>query len=391
MIKVQLLSVLIFLALFVHAQSPLVDIEGDTKIVGKIDIIKFVGDSSVFIGANAGMNDDGANENTFVGGNAGRNNTSGYSNSFFGRSAGLNNTDGDDNSFFGRVAGFNNTEGLSNSFFGRAAGFNNTTGSSNSFFGRSAGSRHNNTRSTMLGYDAETTDSLDRAISIGYNAEVSCHNCAVIGGTGADAVKLGIGTTTPTSDLYIKQSDVNTSVPTTGGITLEDDGTTNKWQINADGNSFNFALNGAYKAIILSNGNYVDLVAFRSDTDQTKSSASNLKSMDDVLNKVNKLQPSTKQISRDKSNRTEWGFVAEDVAKVFPEITPMVNGKRGIIPHYFGILSIKAIQELTTIVEDQEIKNSQLEKNLQDQNAKISSLENKIAVLSAQLELLLEK
>ena len=64
--------------------------------------------------------------------------------------------------------------------------------------------------------------------------------------------------------------------------------------------------------------------SFRSDTDQTKTGAGNLNSMHDVLDKVNKLQPSTKQISSDKSNRKEWGFLAEDVAKIFPEIAPMV-------------------------------------------------------------------
>lgn len=115
------------------------DVESNGRLVGKLNIIAAEGDSSVFIGANAGLNDGGGNLNTFVGGNAGRANTSGRTNSFFGINAGRANTSGDANSFFGKNAGFFNTEGFANSFFGINAGFSNSSGSRNSFFGVNAG------------------------------------------------------------------------------------------------------------------------------------------------------------------------------------------------------------------------------------------------------------
>jgi hypothetical protein len=97
-------------------------------------------DNSLFIGENAGANDDLAfNHNTFVGNDAGYSNTTGWQNSFFGRYAGYLNTTGYWNSFFGYAAGYSNTTGYYNSFFGEGAGYSNTTGNSNSFFGRRAG------------------------------------------------------------------------------------------------------------------------------------------------------------------------------------------------------------------------------------------------------------
>jgi hypothetical protein len=251
-----LISILLINTSLISGQQ--VDIEGDTKIVGKINIINAIADSSVFIGANAGMNDDGKNNNIFVGNNAGKSNTSGEENSFFGQDAGYSNTngfynsffgrgagqsnntgnnnsffgivsgssntigeynsffggdagqsntEGSNNSFFGNLAGSGNTRGYENSFFGLAAGQSNTTGYENSFFGRGAGSFNNNTRSTLLGHNARTTDSLYQAIAIGAGARVGCHNCAVIGGTGGNAVKVGISVEKPVTKLHIVGGD----------------------------------------------------------------------------------------------------------------------------------------------------------------------------------------
>jgi len=165
------------------------------------------GGENSFFGTSAGEDNTTGNDNSFFGRSAGEDNTTGSENSFFGTYAGEDNTTGGDNSFFGASAGCENSIGKSNSFFGTYAGVNNTTGSDNSFFGTSAGgNKRKANRSTMIGYEAEASiagDSIDRAIAIGYKARVGCHNCAVIGGTGEDAVRLGIGTTTPNHTLDI--------------------------------------------------------------------------------------------------------------------------------------------------------------------------------------------
>lgn len=86
-------SLAIFLFLFFRLSAQHVDVEGDTRIEGKLNIISSVGDSSIFIGANAGMNDDGSiNYNTFIGNNAGKANSSGSANTFVGSAAGKANT-----------------------------------------------------------------------------------------------------------------------------------------------------------------------------------------------------------------------------------------------------------------------------------------------------------
>ena len=141
-------------------------------------------------------------QNSFFGPDAGLSNTTGDFNSFFGQEAGYLNKTGSSNSFFGRGAGYDNA-GDFNSFFGVNAGGSNTTGGYNSFFGQSAGNLHNNTSTTLIGHDAETTSSLNRAIAIGHGAKVGCHNCAVIGGTGLDAVNVGISVEQPVTKLHI--------------------------------------------------------------------------------------------------------------------------------------------------------------------------------------------
>ncbi len=230
------LSFLFLLSMLINSLSAQVrlDVEGDAKILGKMEIIQAVGDSSLLIGANAGLNDDGNNNNTFVGTNAGKSNIAGASNAFFGRNAGASNINATSNSFFGERAGFSTINGASNAFFGRDAGISNTTGASNAYFGKDAGKNFNNTKSTILGTDAETTGDLDRAIAIGHNAIVGCANCAVIGGTGVDAVKVGIGTTTPAAELdvigkmAIIQAVGDSSLFIGANAGMNDDGTQNE-------------------------------------------------------------------------------------------------------------------------------------------------------------------
>ena len=96
------------------------------------------GDSNTFIGTYAGENNSGY-ENTFTGREAGHSNTSGYGNTFTGSVAGQLNTIGVYNTFTGQYAGSSNQTGSYNTFIGQAAGYGNTEGQSNVFVGRSAG------------------------------------------------------------------------------------------------------------------------------------------------------------------------------------------------------------------------------------------------------------
>ena len=133
----------------------LLDVCGDATIQGKLDLRSSAFDGSIFIGTNAGLNDDGGNSNTFLGQDAGRSNTSGYSNTFLGRFAGANTTSGHSNTFLGRNAGGSNTTGIQNTFVGLHAGDSNTAGTSNTFLGHQAGFANSTGDSnTFLGKDA---------------------------------------------------------------------------------------------------------------------------------------------------------------------------------------------------------------------------------------------
>lgn len=245
------------------AQQVQLDVEGDAQIRGYIDVHHPVDSSSIYIGLNAGLNATHTTDqdNVFLGTNAGASNTIGTSNIFIGRGAGKFNTEGIKNVFIGRQAGNDNTTGNSNIFIGASVGRDNTTGaqnvmigeanglfnstgsdntmmgwaaglglfdgsdntfighyaggnisagSFNTYLGKNSGLTSNmGTRNTYLGHSADTesglpSDSLDRSIAIGYNAKVACSNCAVIGGTGIDAVKVGIGTSEPTHSLQVE-------------------------------------------------------------------------------------------------------------------------------------------------------------------------------------------
>lgn len=139
------------------------------------------GTGGTAVGVNALYNNT-ANYNTAVGQNALKANTSGYWNTAIGRNA------------LGGDSG-GNTTGYYNVALGYGAGVTstaanaNTTGNKNVYIGVNAG--------------PGTSTQYSNSIAIGYNALVSQSNSMVLGGTGADAVNVGIGTTAPTNKLEI--------------------------------------------------------------------------------------------------------------------------------------------------------------------------------------------
>ncbi|MFA6316021.1 MAG: hypothetical protein WC943_01270 [Elusimicrobiota bacterium] len=179
------------------------------------------GDANTFVGYQAGYDNTTANNGTFVGHNTGQNNITGLNNSFFGQAAGYVNTSGGHNSYFGFQAGYgaataysNSMMGLragfantssSNTFMGAYAGKDNTTGMNNVFMGVEAGlSNVTGSRLTLIGNGADVLAAgLINAGAIGNNAKVGASNALVLGGTGPDAVNIGIGTTDPMARLHV--------------------------------------------------------------------------------------------------------------------------------------------------------------------------------------------
>lgn len=166
------------------------------------------GFNNYFSGFGAGYSNTTGEKNYFSGNESGYSNTTGYNNFFVGQISGADNTIGYNNHFSGYRAGRNNVSGNTNHFSGYESGFANTSGNRNVFIGPNSGGQNTTgTNNLALGYLAgPTTGNLTNAGAIGYRAQVSQSNSLVLGGTGADAVKVGIGTTAPTQALEVAGS-----------------------------------------------------------------------------------------------------------------------------------------------------------------------------------------
>ncbi len=142
-----------------------------------------------------------ANSNVGMGWYALNENTEGSDNTGLGWGALQQNTTGGDNTATGNATMTNNSTGAQNTALGSLALETNTTGNDN----------------TAIGYGADmASDTLTNATSIGANAIVGESNALVLGGTGANAVKVGIGTTTPVANLEIAHQSGNTSLQVDG-------------------------------------------------------------------------------------------------------------------------------------------------------------------------------
>jgi len=178
-----------------------------------------IGSYNCFFGDDAGLQNTTASLNSFFGSLSGFQNTIGTANAFFGSYAG-NKNDADNNSFFGASSGSLNVTGTNNTMLGYSAGQNNVSGAENTLVGASscvfnAGSfntslgykcgfnNYSGSSNTFIGYKADGIAVLNNATAIGANSIVGASNSLVLGGVGANAVKVGIGVSVPTAELEV--------------------------------------------------------------------------------------------------------------------------------------------------------------------------------------------
>ena len=165
------------------------------------------------------------NNNTSIGFASLGSNTIGFNNTAIGYNSLLFNTDGNYNSALGDGSGYSNTSGIRNVFVGYFSGFSNTTGSGNVSAGPySLETNTTGSNNIAIGNSADVTSAaLTNATAIGYNAKVANSNSMVLGGTGADAVKVGIGTTTPAKELEVVGEVRTSSLAGTGNRMVQAD------------------------------------------------------------------------------------------------------------------------------------------------------------------------
>ena len=146
--------------------------------------------------------------NTADGAAALQTNTTGINNTALGNGAMQYSTTGNSNAASGSFALQYATTGSNNAALGYGALGYMTTGSFNTSIGCSSGvSDTLGSNNTFIGAGADAvTGNLSNATAVGYKAKVSVSNALILGGTGLNAVKVGVGTTAPLSGFDINGS-----------------------------------------------------------------------------------------------------------------------------------------------------------------------------------------
>lgn len=428
------------------------NVEGEARVIGRLELQKSTTDSSLYIGPGSGEFDLDKNQSTFIGNHAGHFNTrgfrnvfigheagrfntegwgnvyigtnageysrDGFSNVFIGEETGADNTTGSANTFLGRLSGRSNQDGGSNLFVGTLAGYRNVSGSHNTYLGTSAGEYlYNGSRNTIIGDQAGGTNPitfLDRAIAIGYKAVASCSNCAVLGGTGVDAVNVGIGTASPAGALHIlKQglppSGLNASE---NGLLLGTESTTGYKWIQSYGGSLVLNLKGNTVGIGTSSVDYlleVNGTAGKPGGGEWTNSASdrrlkkNIRPYTDGLRQLLKIRPVWYQYSGKTELPTDQEYVGI-IAQEMQDIAPYTVGSfqyegmdylnfDGSALRYMIINAIKELyeeleqkeeqlrelQQKLSVVNELQTENTQLKERLDNLEAKLDDWVNQNA------------
>lgn len=214
------------------------------------------GSANIGIGTNAMQSLTDGTQNVAMGTRAMRDNTRGQRNSAFGMESLQSNTTGGFNTGMGHNTLFFNETGFDNTAVGYQA-LLNTTGSDNVAVGQNAGSNllanANTTGSgnTFIGTRSGSgvATQLANATAIGFEALVSASNSLVLGGTGVNAVNVGIGTETPQAALDVTSDGGAILVPrkTTAGDPAA--GINGMIYYNANAQQFRFYQNGGWQSL----------------------------------------------------------------------------------------------------------------------------------------------
>lgn len=415
---IALIPMMLILSINIYTQNPHVDVQGHIKARGNLNMSHPSDTSSLFLGRIAGTNSiyTQLRFNTFVGVGAGNGIVDGQENTLVGYKAGVDNDSGGQNAFFGYLAGFKNTTGKSNCFFGANVGRNNTTGSGNSFFGPDAGRQHaagdlNSFFGFQAGYNSEKgsyntyigpyadqagTDSLTRAVAIGYEAKVKCSQCAVIGGTGVHAVKVGIGTDNPIRTLdvkgelqvkgtngtaYFQSSTPNSFIKLENNNGSEGGTSVGYLKNTSDKYAYIDVAGGSFGEMILdANGNMTILGTYSPSSDRNRKENITSINTQDILSKLSRIPIS------------EWQFKQEDIRHIGPmaqdfyaafglgqgEITISTVDADGII-----MAAVQALYQ-NDLAKETRIQNQQFE--IADLKAENEALKERLSKIEAVLE-----
>ncbi len=364
----------------------------NTYMIGASTVLSNTGTGNIFVGANNGLFNT-AISNTFVGQAAGRDNVGGGDNTFIGRNAGLVNTAGTLNVIVGSGAGQAST-GSGNTFVGYRAGFVNTSG----------------VRNTLIGREADVaTSGLTNAIAIGYQAVAGASNTLVLGGTGANAVNVGIGTSTPHAQLQLASSVDNRKIVLYEAVDNDhefigfgvDGSGALRYQtaVNSNDHIFYTATSATTSSELMRitgtgrvgigrtpttnqleiSGNASKAAAGGWLANSDRRIKTDIRDIDNSLELIKSIRPVKYKYTEEWKRRNPsikdqyyYSFIAQEYQKIFPEAVQgsgeYLDGDKNEIlqidTHNAQIVTIKAVQEQQKIIETQQTEIDNLKKEL---------------------------
>ncbi len=346
----------------VVVSSAPIDVEGSNPVyeilASTVLSIGSASDANLFAGVFAGTDDEPGNggvQNTFVGYGAGQTNTTGQLNTFIGEAAGNSNSSnslgGNHNVFVGNHAGFDNTTGNDNTFTGTDSGYNSNAGSDDTFYGYQAGyNNEGGANNTFLGYRA------------GYNNTTGVNNIYIgpEGPAGGENNTIRIGTSAQAAAYIQGISGVTVS----GGTEV---------YINTSGQL----------------GTTTSSLRFKEQ----------VRDMGDSTNDLMKLRPVTFFYKPEYANgehTLQYGLIAEEVAKVYPELVAYDKDRKpyAVRYQYIATMLLNEVQKQyqhaeaqAELVKAQQQEIDGLKQQLQVQNATLqvqnAALQERLSRLEA--------
>jgi hypothetical protein len=366
------------------------------------------GDKNTAIGFKALFSNAAGNFNTAIGAGALRDNSKASRNTAVGAFAIANNTTGELNTAIGNVALESNTSGGVNTALGVAALNRNTTGDGNTAIGNSAlNSNLGGNLNTALGVAAlghNTTGSNN--IAIGHDAlndlEDGNDNTAIGENTLSDMGGGEGNTAVGDGALVNSLGNFNTALGQDAGKAVAL--VSNVICIGSPGaNVGNSCFIGQIRGVMTARNDALPVVIDSAGQLGTMSSSKrfkkDIKPMESTSNSILDLEPVTFHYKSDKSNTPQFGLIAEEVAKVNPNL--VVRDKDGQIytVRYDAVNAMllneflkehKQVEEQQATITQLNLTVAQQKKDFQGTvaklNARLDDQTSQIQKVSAQLE-----
>jgi hypothetical protein len=322
-----------------------------------VPAVQAQGFEDLYLGTNAGNpGSSTGNRNTAIGEEALRSNTSGSDNTALGAEACYGNTSASSNTCIGSFALGSNTTGQVNTAVGSGALPSNTSGDANAAFGVNA-------------MDFNTTGSSNTALGTLslFSNSTGSYNTAV----GANALANATGS----SNIAVGRLAGNGITSGTNNIDIGNSAPGNESNTTRIGNTQTRAFLAGVNGVTVSSGVavYIDSNGQLGTVTSSKRFKEDIESMGDVTADLMKLRPVTfhyKAPYDDGSRLLQYGLVAEEVAKVLPDLVQFDKQGKPFTVRYNAVnaMLLDGYQQQQQQIERQKAQ-------IEDQEARIKRLE----------------